>query len=177
MKLTPYQTEAQLAAIRELYMQAFPPEERKPFSVILAKAEEGSMEILVIEDESGTFLGLAITILYRDRVILDYLAVSLDKRGQSVGSRTLAALAERYTGKRMIIEIEDPDIPADNTADRLRRRAFYLRNGLTLMPFRVMLFGVEMLILATAPVSFAEYHEIFPAVFSEKSAKNVWQIE
>ena len=177
MKLTPYQTEAQLAAIKELYMQAFPPEERKPFSLILAKAEEGSMEILVMEEEDGTFLGLAITILYKDRVLLDYLAVAPEKRGQNVGSRTLAALAIRHAGKRMIIEIEDPETEAPNTAERMRRRAFYLKNGLLLMPFYVMLFGVRMQILATAPVTFAEYHEIFPAVFSEKSAKNVWQIQ
>ncbi len=177
MKLTPYLTEAQLAAVEELYMQAFPPEERKPFSLILAKVEEGHMEILVMEDEENTFLGLAITILYKDRVLLDYLAVSPDKRGQNIGSTTIVALKKRYAGKRMIIEIEDPDTPADNTAERVRRRAFYLKNGLSLMPFRVMLFGVEMLILAAAPVSFAEYHEIFPAVFSKKAAKNVWQIE
>ena len=172
MKLTPCQTKEQLSTVEALYMRAFPREERKPFSVILEKAEEGSMEILTIEEEN-TFLGLAITILFKDRVILDYLAISEDKRGQSVGTKTLAQLKERYAGKRLIIEIEDPDEPAENTSDRIRRKNFYLRNGLLEMPFRILLFGVRMQVLCTERIFFEEYHEIFPAVFSERAAKNV----
>ena len=170
--LTPCQTKEQLSVVEALYMRAFPKEERKPFSVILAKAEEGSMEVLAIE-EGSAFLGLAITILYKDRVILDYLAISEDKRGQSVGTQTLTLLKQRHMGKRLIIEIEDPDEPAENVTDRVRRKNFYLRNGLFEMPFRILLFGVRMQVLCTAPLSFSEYHEVFPAVFSEHAAKNV----
>jgi hypothetical protein len=74
----------------------------------------------------------------------------------------------------MILEIEDPDVPSDNTSERIRRKGFYLRNHMTLMPFRVNLFGVEMLILTNGKsVTFEEYHEIFSRVFSPDISKNI----
>lgn len=156
-----------LALIRELYLKAFPLNERKPFPVILQKCKEGSMEILKIEDENKSFIGLVIMILYKDLAILDYFAIDENQRNKSAGSQVLALLNERYADRRMILEIENPDVPSDNMAERIRRKGFYLRNGMVLMPFRVNLFGVEMLILTNGKsVTFDEYHDIFIQIFS-----------
>lgn len=175
MRVTHLHREADMKALRQLYEEAFPPEEKKPFSLILEKNEAGSMEILAIEGEDGSFLGLAIFILYRDLALLDYLAVSPEWRGAGIGSRALALLRERHKEKRFLLEIEDADeLTAENCVDRKRRKAFYLRNGLREMPYRVLLFGVRMQILTDgSEVPFDEYHALFPAVFSEKAGKNV----
>lgn len=163
-----------LALIRNLYLKAFPSNERKPFPIILQKCKEGSMEILKIEDEKQTFIGLVIMILYKDLAILDYFAIDEAKRNCGSGSQVLSLLNERYHDKRMILEIENPDVPSDNTAERIRRKGFYLRNGMILMPFQVDLFGVKMLILTNGkPVTFEEYHNIFINVFSPLISNNI----
>ncbi|MBQ1272640.1 MAG: GNAT family N-acetyltransferase [Clostridia bacterium] len=157
-----------------LYHKAFPLSEKKPFGVMVQKRKEGSMEIMTAEDDGGNFLGIVITILHNDIVLLDYLAVSPACRGQGVGSEILRLLNERYEGKRILLEIEDPEEPCNNQEDRLRRKAFYLRNGWSVRNYKVWLFGIKMLILTNgADVSFEEYHEIFDAVFSPSIGKNV----
>ena len=156
-----------LNLIEKLYLNAFPANERKPFPVILEKCREGSMQILKIENEVHDFIGLVIMILHKDLAILDYFAVDETQRNKGFGSQVLTLLNERYTNYRMILEIENPDDPSDNTAERIRRKGFYLRNGMVLMPFEVDLFGVKMLILTNGGnVCFDEYHDIFVHVFS-----------
>jgi len=166
-----------LSALRELYEDAFPEDEKKPFSVILDRRELGTVELLALIDGEGEFSGLAITAKHRELVLLDYFAIAPKKRGKGIGTEALKMLQKRYTGRRLILEIEDDAVPADNTAERIRRKKFYLGRGMTVMPYRVSLFGVEMLILTYGgEVSFPEYHGIFGSVFSEWAAKNVWQI-
>ena len=163
-----------LNEIHELYLTAFPQNERKPFPIILQKCKENSMEILKIEDDDGSFIGLVIMILYKDLAILDYFAIDTPKRNKGFGSQVLSMLNRRYSDRRMILEIEDPDAPSDNTSERIRRKAFYLRNHMTLMPFKVNLFTVEMLILTNGKdVTFEEYHDIFIHVFSPAISKNI----
>ena len=163
-----------LEAIENLYLQAFPADERKPFSVILEKCQEGSMQILKIENENNDFLGLVIMILHNDLAILDYFAMNPSCRNKGYGSQVLSILNERYANYRMILEIENPDVPSDNTAERTRRKGFYLRNGMILMPFEVDLFGVEMLILTNGgTVTFDEYHAIFINVFSPQISEKI----
>ena len=90
----------------------------------------------------------------------------------------LKLLNEKYADKRMILEIENPEVPSDNTPERIRRKGFYLRNGMVVMPFRVDLFGVEMLILTNGrPVTFDEYLSIFINVFSPLIKSKVRLIE
>jgi hypothetical protein len=179
MRLTHLCREAEMADIKALYEEAFPPEEKKPFSLILQKSEEGSMEILSIEEDDGSFLGLAIFILHKDLALLDYFAIATRERGKGHGKRALALLFERYPGRRFLLEIEDADeTAAPNLDERIARKSFYLHSGMCEMPYRVMLFGVRMQILTKSKaVSFEEYHAIFPAVFSERAAKNVTLVE
>lgn len=177
MKLTQNLSRTRLSDIKTLYLRAFPPAERKPFYIIRKKQSEGSMEILSIESDAGDFLGLAITILYKDIVLLDYFAVDDSQRNNGTGSSSLRLLFERYSGKRFLLEIEAPDIPSENTPERIRRKAFYLRNGMTVMPFRVNLFGIEMEILTNgAQVTFDEYHAIFTNLFSPWIASKIKQV-
>ena len=61
--------DTQLERVKDLYEIAFPASEKKPFSMILEKREEGLAEILSIEDENKQFCGLLITALYNDLVL------------------------------------------------------------------------------------------------------------
>lgn len=177
MRLTQDLSRARLSDIKNLYLRAFPAAERKPFFIIRKKQAEGSMEILSIENDDGDFIGLAITILYNNIVLLDYFAIDDNRRNSGAGSAALHLLFERYSGKRFLLEIEAPDIPSENTHERIRRKAFYLRNGMTVMPFRVNLFGIEMEILTNGlQVSFEEYHSIFTHLFTPWMASKIKEV-
>ena len=89
MRLAEAVTERQLRNIGELYSTAFPAEEQKPFSLLLEKRDEGFVELLSIEDEKETFVGLAIVIVYDDLCLLDYFAVLPQRRGMGAGSSAL----------------------------------------------------------------------------------------
>lgn len=83
--------QARLEQMETLYLSSFPKNERKPFQIICQKSREGFTDLLSIE-ENGQFLGLAITISYEDKVLLDYFAFAPQKRGKGYGSTALKAL-------------------------------------------------------------------------------------
>ena len=166
MRLIETPCAARLAQIEKLYYEAFPVEEQKPFSVILEKNREGSMEILAAENNHKDFMGLAITARHRDLVLLDYFAISPRHRQGGVGSKVFRMLKERYAGQRFFLEIESTLVKAENTEQRKRRKAFYLKNGMIDMPFTVDAFGMEMEILADGcSLEFEEYRDLYHSLF------------
>jgi len=156
----------QLERLHKLYEEAFPASEKKPFEFILQKRETGSFEILEIVDGSGEFRGLAIMMLHKNLALLDYFAIATECRGTGVGSVALKLLQERYAGRKFMLEIESTVGVAQSLTDaemqnRLRRKAFYLRNHMRPMDFCVDLFGVEMEILVWgASVTYEEYYSV-----------------
>lgn len=162
-----YDTE-RLAQIEKLYREAFPAQERKPFQLILEKREEGITEIQSIEGESGRFYGLAITILYRDMVLLDYFAILPEQRGNGIGSQAFALLRSKYAGKRFFLEIEHTGVEAENALIRQKRKEFYLRNGMKESLLFVRLFGVEMEVLVDqCGICYEEYKRLYTDTFGE----------
>lgn len=62
----------------------------------------------------------------------------------------------------------------ENGRERLRRKAFYLRNGMVPMDFLVDLFGVEMEVLTFgSQITFEQYHGIYAEVLPEEMAEKV----
>lgn len=145
--------EAELSAYQSLYLDAFPADERKPFSLLQTRAAEGRAELLSIHYE-GAFAGLVITLLYQNYVLVDYFAVSPDYRNHGIGACVLDLIRARYDGRLIFLEIEDP-----KTELQERRRGFYIRNGILPTGLAVELFGVDMLILSDGgrPVPFEDY--------------------
>ncbi len=163
-----------LDVIKNLYLIAFPRSERKPFKLILEKCNSGLMEINIIQNDFDDFLGFAIMIINNDMVLLDYFAIAPEHRGQNIGSSALKMLFEKYKDKRFILEIENTDIECDNTEERVRRKAFYLKNEMTVMPFKVNLFGVEMEVLTqNCEVSYEEYCSIYKNTFSDEICRKI----
>lgn len=174
MRLEKAVEQHRIDAIYDLYMEAFPKNERKPFQLMLDKCQEGAMEMLSIEDDNQEFLGLAIFVFYEDLALLDYFAIAESKRGNGIGSQALRILQTHYKNKRFLLEIEDAQVESDNREERIRRRAFYLRNKMQVMPFMVNLFGVVMEVLTYEAELFPEeYMRLYTSVFSSKVADNV----
>lgn len=180
-RLVEVKTDEQLKSVLDLYLEAFPPLERKPMTMIIEKVKEGHMELLALEDEQGTFQGLAITIMHSDIVLLDYFAVHGKERGNGLGSKGIQQLLQRYKGKRFILEIESTTIEIIETKElelRKRRKAFYQRNGLQTLPYQITLFGIQMEMMTSgAYVSFEEYHSIFEILFDKEISENICYIK
>lgn len=167
--------DTQLERVKDLYETAFPASEKKPFSMILEKREEGLAEILSIEDENKQFCGLLITALYKDLVLIDYFAIDEESRGRGIGSEALKIFCNRYGNKRIFLEIESTVSDKEEDHDiKIRRKHFYQRNGFGCMPYFVLLFGVEMEIMTyNGKVSYDEYHELLDKVYGEKISSHV----
>mgnify|MGYP003515823277 CR=1 FL=1 len=166
-----------LDIIKNLYLLSFPKIERKPFNLILEKCNDGSMEINIIQNDYGDFLGFAIMIIHNDIVLLDYFAIAPEHRGQKIGSSALKMLFVKYKDKRFILEIENTDIECDNMEERVRRKAFYIRNGMKVMPYKINLIGVEMEVLThKCEVSYEEYYSIYKNTFSDEICRKIKRI-
>lgn len=177
MKIVKAADEKRLQQIEALYLRAFPPSERKPFSMIMKKQAEGTMEILCIEEENA-FLGLAIFAYNKDIVLLDYFAISDEIRGQGTGSKAIKALQKIYAGKRLVLEIESTKVSCEDLTMREHRKAFYLRNGLHIMDFDVNYFGIEMEILSNAEqLTYEEYIEVYIHACGREIADHITLIE
>lgn len=112
-----------------LYETAFPREEQKPFGLMEELARRGKMEMLAVLDEER-FVGLAVTLLGEEIVILDYLAIVPACRDRGYGGKVLGLLSGRYSGRRLILEIEVLDPQAENALERVKRKAFYMQNDM-----------------------------------------------
>ena len=155
--------------VLDLYHKSFSENIRKPFSVIERKAAMGSMEILVIRDE-GRRAGMAIVAMDYNLVLLDYFAVSEKMRGRGIGSEALELLKEFYGDSQFFLETEVPEEGAPDLEERIRRKEFYLRNGMQETGIYVEIYGVKLELLATKPgLRFADceglYRELFGPMY------------
>ena len=174
MKLTEALDQNLLAQIQTLYLEAFPKEERKPFSLLLQTREKGQSEILAIENEQNDFLGLAITAKHKDMVLLDYFAISSRQRSNGIGSKAFQNIKHRYADKRFFLEIERTDIAADNQMQRQKRKNFYIKNGMQNVPFMVNLLGVEMEILAhNCQLKYEDYFNLYHTLFGNHISQHI----
>ena len=103
MKLQNAERAGYIEDVMELYEAAFPEDEKKPFDYMMSLVREGKMEILAIE-EDGTFAGLCITVAGgNDTFILDYFAVSKERRSAGIGGRALKLLLDIYIQHKLHI--------------------------------------------------------------------------
>lgn len=174
MKLVEAVDKNRLNKIQNLYIEAFPSTERKSFDLLLKTRDNGQAEILSIENENNDFLGLVITAQYLDMVLLDYFAISPNLRSAGIGSKVFQLLKQRYANNRFFLEIECADVSADNQLQRQKRKAFYIKNGMKNMPFRVNLCGIEMEILAyNCYLSFQDYFNLYHSLFGEHISRHI----
>lgn len=141
-----------IAEARKLYdtylMKHFPPIEVKPFEMIEKAWAEGTYEVLKALDWEGTLVGYAFCIMKSGgpAVLLDYLAILEEHRRSGYGSEILRALKAYYKDYRVIlIETEDIDFAANEAEkqERIRRDAFYHKNGVIRTKSRSTIYGAR----------------------------------
>ena len=121
-------TDADRIEVRQLYQTAFPVEEQIPWDDLLWLVGRMDLDFTAYYSDD-IFLGLTIVYPRRQFNWFWYFAVTPEMRGKGVGQRILTRLLDKYAGSAMILDMENPEQECDNTEQRRRRHAFYLRNG------------------------------------------------
>ena len=160
-----------IAKIEEIYVEAFPKCERKPFSIILAHNESGAGRVLKIMLD-GKLCGFFFTYFYGELAMVDYFAIHKDYRNMGIGEISIGLLREEYSDKKIFLEIEDPK----SSEMAARRLEFYKRCGFEQVGTYVNLFCVDMELLALGDfgIDFDTYFELYVSMLGKNRAnKNV----
>jgi len=167
-------TREQLKWMKQVYLRSFPKIERKPFWLMKRKQKQGIYEMLVVCDEKP--LGFAITVQHKDLVLLDYFAIAPEEQNKGIGSKTLELLGNRYEGRRFFLEIELLDEKADNSEQRAKRKAFYLRNGMKETGIKADVAGTGMEVLAKdCKLCYEEYKGLYDFALGKGLSKRIVQ--
>lgn len=122
--------ESQWAQIKEIYLEAFPKRERKPYFTLRHSVKK-KKTVVMTATEGNQLLGFTVLIPYQDMVMVDYLAVSSKIRSKGTGSYLMEHVCKHFEDQKIVLLIERPDDAADNQEQRIARRRFYLKNGFT----------------------------------------------
>ena len=137
-----------LAPARALYSRAFPKEERLPWWVLRLSALVRGVE-LTAWYEGGNFCGFTHTTATEDVLFVMFFAVEEGCRGRGYGSAILSRL--KQSGRKIILNVEPLDETADNAAERVRRMAFYQKNGFFDTGYDIEEVGGVFRVLSTVP--------------------------
>lgn len=147
--------------------EAFPPAELKPFSRITDMSEKGMYDGYGLFDGDLKAYGYFVTCPKTQDMLLDYLAVPKEYRGSGYGSRFLSYLPQIVGGHHtLLFEIEHPDKTKneEERKKRLRRRHFYLKNGVLATRAETRVFGVDYQILQYTPGGELSHEEVLSAL-------------
>ena len=145
-------SEKELEALyHERLREDFPPDELRPFSSMQHLLKQDAYRCFAYR-ENGNICAYAMLILSQGAALLDYFAVTPNRRGQGIGSRFLAELktiSQEFDVPYVLIEAESTDSSEtpEQLTERQRRLRFYKNCGCVLTPVYSLLFGVEYQIL------------------------------
>lgn len=107
--------------IKNLYLKAFPKNERFPFWILRHSIKKGKAKLNAIID-NDIFIGMNYMVNCDDSFYLIYFAIDKELRNKNYGSNVLQDLSEKYG--TIFLSIEKPKNELSQ-----RRKNFYLRNG------------------------------------------------
>lgn len=168
IKLKTNFSKTELRKIKILYKRAFPKNERKPFAMILRSLADKKGEIYGVF-KGFKFVGFCVTLISQNAVLLDYLAILPKFRNQKIGSYVLSNLMQIYGDKTIFCEIESVRNLQNSNSFKIKRKKFYLVNGLKDTNIQISLWGVKMELLSNIKqAKFDEYFEIYRYAYGEK---------
>ena len=124
--LTKYDTN--YLKVIDLYKSAFPGAQRIPTWILRYKLRNGKTGFNIIYAHD-IWIGLIYITEYKDIVFIQFLAISDCYRSSGYGSKVMDLMKETHSGKRIILNIEELDKQAKNYQQKMKRKAFYEKNG------------------------------------------------
>ena len=129
-----------LEDIKQLYMDAFPFEERIPFYIMVLVGNDRGVEFLSIYDDD-TWLGFIHTLVGEKLSYIFYFAIDGGLRQSGYGSKIIREYKKIHPKLSLAIEPIEED--SDNIKQRKKRLAFYEKNGFETLDTKVVEMGVE----------------------------------
>lgn len=129
-----------LEDIKQLYMDAFPFEERIPFYIMVSVGNDRGVEFLSIYDDD-TWLGFIHTLVGEKLSYIFYFAIDGGLRQSGYGSKIIREYKKIHPKLSLAIEPIEED--SDNIKQRKKRLAFYEKNGFETLDTKVVEMGVE----------------------------------
>ena len=148
--------------VEELYINAFPEDERCPFDILLSRVKKHKGDFYAFYNEEE-FVGLIYNVVYKDIVYIYYLAITEPLRNKGYGTKVLNDMKEMYKDKRIILMAETLDPSFENYEQRLNRSKFYSKNGFNYQGYTIKEFGVvyDMLGNTLPGVKKIEFKKLF----------------
>ena len=112
----------------ELYKEAFTTVRRVPSWILKCMMRKGKAGFSVLY-ENDTWIGLIYITEYKDIVFVHFFAISSSQRSTGYGSKVVDAMKEVYSNHRIVLNIEELEEQSENYLQRLKRKAFYEKNG------------------------------------------------
>lgn len=155
-----------LKQVKHLYREAFPAAERVPIKYLIGDDATGELAACY---DGELFCGFYATITVGDIVCILFLAVEPQLRDRGYGGQILELITDRAAGRRIMLDIEAPDIKADNYEQRIRRKQFYIKNGYRETEIAYDWRGVSYEILITnGTISEAEFDAFWDSLDDER---------
>lgn len=129
-----------LEDIKQLYMDAFPFDERIPFYIMVLVGNDRGVEFLSIYDDD-TWLGFIHTLVGEKLSYIFYFAIDGGLRQSGYGSKIIREYKKIHPKLSLAIEPIEED--SDNIKQRKKRLAFYEKNGFETLDTKVVEMGVE----------------------------------
>ena len=129
--------------------EAFPASERMSFDEIFAFASDTNTDVIGIYDDTRP-IGFAVVVKNQECGYIFYLAIDSHARSKGYGSAALQKLRKFYPELQLILDFEEIDKNAENIAQRIRRKKFYLRNGFHETGNYTMLGDIRFEVVCTA---------------------------
>lgn len=112
----------------DLYKSAFTTARHIPTWFLRFKLRKGKLGFNVLYADD-TWIGLIYTTEYRDIVLVHFFAISDSFRSSGYGSKVIDSMKVAHVGKRIVLNIELLDKQEKNYQQRVKRKAFYEKNG------------------------------------------------
>ena len=161
--------------IREIYERSFPKEERMPFFMMLGMSCLWNTQFLSFYD-GETLCGLAYLAAMGRQTFLMFFAVEENIRSLGYGGRILEQIQALHPKNKIIVSIEPCGADAEYLENRVRRKAFYLRNGYKETGYFMKLAGQEQEILIKNGLFSKRGFTAFMALYSFCAAiPRVWE--
>lgn len=157
-------------AVRDLYRRAFPAEEQIPWWLLYLNSMRAGIDLTAWMD-GEKFCGFTASVTVDGLHFLLFFAVAEDCRGQGYGSAILQAIQKQHPAVALNIELLDPAAP--NYPERVRRFAFYQKNGFHDAHYHVWEVGGKFRVLSTElPLDVSRYKEVF-----RKLTLGLWNVK
>ena len=147
--------------IKNLYLTAFPKEERLPWWLMRYWPNLKRSQLTAYYD-GETFCGFTFTATEGDVLYVMFFAVDSAVRGQGYGSGILNHMRQTNPGKTILLNVELLDERAPNYDERVRRMAFYEKNGFCDTDYNIReVGGVFRVLSSTGKMDKNAYQKVF----------------